>query len=71
MSEEKPLQITLKAARVNAGFTQAEACKRLGIKKEKIISWEREPWNVTAYEQSKISRVYGISIDHIIFLPQD
>ena len=34
------LQITLKAARVNAGLTQVEAAKKLGKSPNTIILWE-------------------------------
>ena len=38
---EKKLQITLAAARVNAGFTQEEVAKKMGISKQTIINWEK------------------------------
>lgn len=34
------MQITLKAARVNAGFTQEEVAKRLKKNKQTIVNWE-------------------------------
>lgn len=65
------LQITLKAARVNAGLTLIEAAKKMGIGKDTLIKWEREPWKVTALYQDKISSTYGIKIDNLIFLPKE
>ena len=37
---EYRLQITLKAARVNAGFTQEEVEHSLGVSKRTLIRWE-------------------------------
>lgn len=65
------LKITLKAARVNAGYTIKEAAKQLEISPSTLISWEHNPGKVSAYRQNKISEAYKISTDNIIFLPQD
>ncbi len=58
-------KISLKAARVNAGLTILEACEKLGISKDTMIRWEREPWLISAINMDKISKVYNISIDNI------
>lgn len=63
-------KISLKAARVNAGLTILEACEKLGISKDTMIRWEREPWLISAINMDKISKVYNISIDNINFLPK-
>ena len=34
-------KITLAAARVNAGLTQAELCKKVGVCKNILIDWEK------------------------------
>ncbi len=64
------LKISLKAARVNAGLTIAEAAERLGIAKSTLVAWEKNPEKISAVNQDKIGRVYGISTDNIIFLPK-
>ncbi|WP_311376167.1 helix-turn-helix domain-containing protein [Anaerococcus lactolyticus] len=64
-------KISLKAARVNAGLTILEACEKLGISKDTMIRWEREPWLISAINMDKISKVYNISIDNINFLPEN
>ena len=64
-------KISLKAARVNAGLTILEACEILGISKDTMIRWEREPWLISAINMDKISKVYNISIDNINFLPEN
>lgn len=60
-------QITLKAARVNAGLTQAEAAKKIGVSVSTLKNWEK---GVTFPKQPhilKICEVYGIQYDHIFF----
>lgn len=64
-------KISLKAARVNAGLTILEACEKLGISKDTMIRWEREPWLISAINMDKISKVYNLSIDNINFLPEN
>ena len=64
------LQITLKAARVNAGLTQVEAAKKLGKSPNTIILWEN---GTIAHDRANLyllAEIYGISIDNI-FLPND
>lgn len=65
------IKISIKAARVNAGFTMVEAAKRLGISPSTLVSWEKNPEKISAANQDKIGSVYGISTDNIIFLPKD
>lgn len=66
MNEEK---ITIKAARIIAGFTQKEVGDSINVKKETISSWERglsEPKISQAYA---LSALYGRPLDSLIFLP--
>lgn len=63
------MKISLKAARVNANLTLIEAAAMLGIGKDTLIKWEREPWNISALYQKRISEVYSIPIDMINFFP--
>lgn len=60
-------QITLKAARVNAGLTIMSAAKALGIGKDTLIKWEKNSGLVNPIRQRAISQVYGIPSDHIFF----
>lgn len=63
------MKISLKAARVNANLTLIDAAAMLGIGKDTLIKWEREPWNISALYQKRISEVYSIPIDMINFFP--
>ena len=60
-------QISLKAARVNANLTLVEAAKRLGIGKDTLIKWERQPDHVQPRYQKVISDVYKMPINDIFF----
>lgn len=64
------VQISLKAARVNAELNLLEAAKLLGIGKDTLIKWEKNSGLVTPIKQEKISEVYGIPVDFIYFKPQ-
>lgn len=64
-------KITLKAARVNAGLTIKNAAPLLGVGKDTLIRWEKEQWKINARYQNRISQVYEMPIDQIIFLPKN
>lgn len=60
-------KITLKAARVNAGFTQVEAAARIGVSVSTLKNWES---GYTFPKQPQIElmcNVYGISYDVLFF----
>lgn len=61
------VQISLKAARVNANLTILEAAKSIGIGKDTLIKWEKDSGLVNPNRQQEISRTYGIPIDCIFF----
>lgn len=65
------MAITLKAARVNAGLTQAEAAERIGVSKEVIGNWERGKTFPKIPNIKKIEEVYGMTYADLIFLPTD
>lgn len=60
-------QITLKAARVNAGLTIEKACKRLNISHGTLIKWEKNPGDLTPNQQKKIEEAYNFPSDFIFF----
>lgn len=61
------IQISLKAARVNAELTVVEASKLLGISPTTLIKWERNPGNLTPNQQKKLEDVYKFPTDNIFF----
>lgn len=65
------LKISLKAARVNADLTITEAAEAIGVSRSTLIKWEKEPWLVNSLFIKKVSEVYEMSPDNIIFLPNN
>lgn len=65
------MAIHLKAARVNAGYTQAEASKILNISKNTLVNYERYRTKPDIEIAQKMAALYGLSVNDIIFLPQD
>ncbi|RAK21108.1 DNA-binding XRE family transcriptional regulator [Anoxybacillus vitaminiphilus] len=61
------MQITLRAARVNAGLTLVEASKLFGINKDTLAKYERDSSNVPRKFFIKIEEVYGVPVDNIFF----
>lgn len=62
-------QITLRAARINAGFTQKEAADMLGISKTTLVKWEQGRTFPDAIAVNKICTLYRTHYDDICFLP--
>ncbi|MBK3493480.1 helix-turn-helix transcriptional regulator [Viridibacillus sp. YIM B01967] len=61
------IQISLKAARVNAELTLVDAAKRIGISPTTLIKWEKHPGNLTPNQQKIIEKVYKFPTDYIFF----
>ena len=62
------IQISLAAARVNAGLTQEEVAKRLKVGKQTIVSWEKGNSEPKMSQSRQLSELYNIPLDYI-FLP--
>ena len=65
------MMVTLKAARVNAGFKQAEAAKRLNVAPETLSRWEKGKSYPSLPMINKIEKLYGVSYADIKFLSSD
>lgn len=64
----KNLQISLAAARVNAGLTQEEVVKKMHISKNTLVNWEKGTSEPTITQGRILSKIYNIPLDNI-FLP--
>ena len=62
------IQISLAAARVNAGMTQLEAARQMRVSKQTIINWEKGRIVPRIPEMEMLSRIYNMPQDYI-FLP--
>lgn len=64
-------RITLKAARVNVGFTQKEAAKKLQVSNKTLCNWEKGVSVPKADKIDAICTLYNVTYDNLIFLPCD
>lgn len=55
------MQVSLKAARVNANLTQAEVAKRLHKNKQTITNWESGKTKISAADLLVLCDMYKIS----------
>ena len=62
------LQISLAAARVNAGLTQEDVAKKMKISKNTLVNWEKGKAEPTVSQGRRLSMLYKIPLDNI-FLP--
>lgn len=60
-------KISLKAARVNAGLTQAEVAKEIGVSIGTIKNWEARKSFPNQPKIEKLCELYGVSYDYIKF----
>ena len=66
------MAISMRAARVNAELTQAEAAKIIGVSPNTISRWEQGITSPTFKYIRPIVEAYGLkSFEDIIFLPTD
>lgn len=64
------MEMTLKAARVNANLKQAEASKALNISKNTLSNYENYK-TIPDIEMSKrIAELYGCTVNDLIFFRQ-
>lgn len=65
MDERRLLK--LRAARVNAELTQAEAAKMAGISKNTLSNYESYKTKPDIETAKKLAFIYGVSVNDIIF----
>lgn len=61
------LSMSLAAARVNAGFSQREAAKRLNVTQKTLCSWEKARTFPKPEQIEKICELYGVTYEQINF----
>lgn len=59
------IQITLKAARINAGLTSKEAAALAGIHYQTLSSYEKDSSDISVSLLEKLSTIYQIPSDYI------
>lgn len=60
-------KIKLSAARVNAGLTQAEVAKELGVAPSTVRNWENGKTYPKQPAIERMCELYGVSYDNIAF----
>ena len=63
-------KISMRAARINAELTQAQAAKCVGVSIKTLQMWERYETSPNAKYIDKICDAYGRSYDGIAFIPE-
>lgn len=59
------MNITLRAARVNAGLDQADVARELGVNIATVSSWETGKTKPSLNNLKKLCRLYNWPMDHI------
>lgn len=59
-------KITMEAARVNAGYTQAELADRMGVSRATVIDWESGKREIKTAYLFMFCRLTGFSEDDIL-----
>ena len=59
------MQVSIKAARVNAKIIQKDAAKLLKIDPSTLSKWENEKGVPDAISLKKLCNIYGVSVDDI------
>ncbi|APR61456.1 transcriptional regulator [Staphylococcus condimenti] len=59
--------ITMRAARVNTGMTQAQAAKELGINTDTLVRYEKNNSKIPRNIISEIEDLYQVDSDNIFF----
>jgi len=68
---ETKVKMTLKAARVNKNLTQKEAAEKLDISESTLFNYEKGKTFPNNEVIKKITKLYNLSYDNIIFLPNN
>lgn len=63
------MEMTLKAARVNAGLTQIEVAKLVGTTKNTISNYERYLSKPSIEMAQKLASAYGCTVNDLKFQP--
>lgn len=61
------IRITLKAARVNAGYTQDQVCTHIGCTKATLVNWEAGNTSPTVDKAIELAELYKLPLESIDF----
>lgn len=63
--EKEMLQISLAAARVNAGMTQEQVAKQMNVSKNTVVNWEKGKTEPSISQSKILSKIYNMPLDYI------
>lgn len=58
-------KISLKAWRVNRGFSQQDVADRLGVSRQTVIKWEQEDAKNNGLVLYALAKLYDVDLDNI------
>lgn len=61
------IQISLAAARVNAGLTQEDVAKEMHINKQTVVNWEKGITEPSISQSRQLSSLYRMPLKYIFF----
>ncbi len=64
-------KISLKAARVNSGFTQRDVAEKLNVTKKTVSSWESGKTMPKLDKIEALCSLYNISFDSLFFVKKN
>ena len=65
------VKISIKAARVNKGYSQKQAADLIGVSNKTLCNWENGVTFPPADKIPVICELYGVPYDQLNFLPSD
>ena len=69
----KPTKVTnsLRAVREEAGMTQAELARRIGVTRQTLIAIEQGRYSPTLELAFQLSRAFGVGLDDLFDYPEE
>ena len=61
----KPIDLSMKAARTECGYTQEALAEKLGVSKRTYIAWENGEVEVKPYVIYSLAYIFGMNADQI------
>lgn len=60
------MQISMKAARVTANYTQVQMAQMMGVTVGTVSNWEKDKCDISARQFARFCEIVGVSRDDIL-----
>jgi putative transcriptional regulator len=69
----KPTKVTnsIRAVRENAGMTQAELARQIGVTRQTLIAIEQGKYSPTLELAFQVARVFGVALETLFQYPEE